>query len=111
MLATGKAHRFFVPQMLNLSQQWKKTNKPLPQGKGPTREKALVNLLIKLRVCEKEFQEQAGMICERNPSVSYEDTESKFYCGIGDCMAVVGYFIGENIIRDVYEKYWNQTLI
>jgi hypothetical protein len=69
-----------------------------------TAQEVLINLLIKLRECEKEFQEQADKICERNPSVSYEDTESKFYCGIGDCMAAVGYFIGENAIRDTYDK-------
>ncbi|KAA6323958.1 hypothetical protein EZS27_026658 [termite gut metagenome] len=72
-------------------------------GNGAAIQEVLINLL-KLRVCEKEFQEQANMICERNPSVSYEDTESKFYCGIGDCMAAVGYFIGENAIRDAYDK-------
>ncbi|KAA6328282.1 hypothetical protein EZS27_022801 [termite gut metagenome] len=73
-------------------------------GKGVAIQEVLINLLIKLRECEKEFQEQANMTCERNPTVSYEDTESKFYCGIGDCMAAVGYFIGENAIRDAYDK-------
>ncbi|KAA6324885.1 hypothetical protein EZS27_025839 [termite gut metagenome] len=73
-------------------------------GKEAAIQEVLINLLIKLRECEKEFQEQANMICERTPSVSYDDTESKFYCGIGDCMAAVGYFVGENAIRDAYDK-------
>ncbi|KAA6319838.1 hypothetical protein EZS27_030311 [termite gut metagenome] len=81
-----------------------KKEKQAPQiGNGAAIQEVLINLLITLRECKKEFQEQANMICERNPSVSYE-AESKFYCGIGDCMAAVGYFIGENAIRDAYDK-------
>ncbi|KAA6346616.1 hypothetical protein EZS27_005861 [termite gut metagenome] len=55
----------------------------------------LMGLFIKLRECKKEFQEQTGVISECNPLLSYKDMESRFDAGMGECLSIVGYFIGE----------------
>ncbi|KAA6329015.1 hypothetical protein EZS27_022136 [termite gut metagenome] len=63
----------------------------------------LTGILVKLCECENEFIEQVKIICERNPTVTYDDYENKFYTGIGECLSAVGFFIGEWAIRTVYK--------
>ncbi|KAA6310401.1 hypothetical protein EZS27_038288 [termite gut metagenome] len=63
----------------------------------------LIGLFIKLRECKKEFQEQAGVISECNPTLSCKDMESRFYAGIGECLSIVGYFIGEHATNGVHQ--------
>ncbi|KAA6339839.1 hypothetical protein EZS27_012265 [termite gut metagenome] len=64
----------------------------------------LMGLFIKLRECKKEFQEQAGVISECNPLLSYKDMESKFHAGMGECLSIVGYFICEYATNGVYNQ-------
>ncbi|KAA6323243.1 hypothetical protein EZS27_027299 [termite gut metagenome] len=63
----------------------------------------LTGILVKLCECEKDFIEQAKIVCERNPTVMYDEYENKFYTGIGECLSAVGFFIGEWAIRAVYK--------
>jgi hypothetical protein len=72
------------------------------QEKRP--DEVLMGLFIKLRECKKEFQEQAGVISECNPTLSYKDMESRFYAGISECLSTVGYFIGEHATNGVHSQ-------
>ncbi|KAA6330208.1 hypothetical protein EZS27_021071 [termite gut metagenome] len=64
----------------------------------------LTGILVKLCECEKDFMEQVKIICERNPTVTYDDHENQFYSGLGECLSAVGFFIGEWAIRAVYKE-------
>ncbi|KAA6332076.1 hypothetical protein EZS27_019371 [termite gut metagenome] len=68
--------------------------------KETTPQEALTNLLVKLRECEKGFYEQMEIIGKQNPNEQDTEKEGKFYGGISDCMAALGYFIGEYVIRE-----------
>ncbi|KAA6329753.1 hypothetical protein EZS27_021474 [termite gut metagenome] len=72
------------------------------QEKKPN--EVLMGLFIKLRECKKEFQEQAGVISECNPLLSYKDMESRFYADMGECLSIVGYFIGEHAANGVHHQ-------
>ncbi|KAA6337713.1 hypothetical protein EZS27_014233 [termite gut metagenome] len=39
--------------------------------------------------------EQVRVICERNPTITYDDHENEFYDGLGERLSAVGFFIGE----------------
>ncbi|KAA6338304.1 hypothetical protein EZS27_013670, partial [termite gut metagenome] len=45
--------------------------------------------------CEQEFYEQMEIIDKQNTNERDAEKEGKFYGGISDCMASVGYFIGD----------------
>jgi hypothetical protein len=64
-------------------------------GKETPTNKVLIPILVKLHECEKEFYEQMETIGKQNPNEHDTEKEGKFYGGISDCMAAVGYFIGE----------------
>jgi hypothetical protein len=73
----------------------------LPTGGELTKKEALVNLLIKLGECEREFQKQCDVLLDGgNSFVSYGDMVSRFYTGMGDCVAAVGFLIGEGEVKE-----------
>ncbi|KAA6345830.1 hypothetical protein EZS27_006641 [termite gut metagenome] len=70
-------------------------NQASTAGKENTANKVLIGILVKLRECEQEFYEQMEIIGKQNSNERDAEKEGKFYGGISDCMASVGYFIGE----------------
>ncbi|KAA6351125.1 hypothetical protein EZS27_001551 [termite gut metagenome] len=78
-------------------------------GKESTPKEVLMNLLVKLHECEKGFYEQMEIIGKQNPDEQDTEKEGKFYGGISDCMATVGYFIGEYVIRETCEQSFGQN--
>ncbi|KAA6301300.1 hypothetical protein EZS27_021463 [termite gut metagenome] len=66
-----------------------------PLSEEVTVNKVLIGILLKLRECEQEFYEQMEIIDKQNSNERDAEKEGKFYAGISDCMASVGYYIGD----------------